>query len=225
MSILVVGAHPDDEVLGAGGTIARARSAGIDVSVLLLGDGATSRAASPSEADPADVEERRLASIDAAARLGVAEPTLAGFPDNRFDGLDLLELVKAIEAVVSTVRPTTVLTHHVGDLNVDHQLTARAVLTATRPQPGCSVRHVLSFEVVSATNWSFGSASSFEPSVFVDIGATLGSKLEALEAYAGEMRPAPHARSVEAVKALAAYRGSTVGVDAAEAFQLIRSIR
>lgn len=223
--VLVVAAHPDDEVLGAGGTIARWSAAGRAVAILILGEGSTSRADSRAGGDAAAVAKLVGASEVAAERLGAARPRHGGLPDNRFDGLELLDIVKLVEREIASVAPTTVLTHHGGDLNVDHRLTAQAVLTATRPQPGCPVRSVLSFEVPSATEWAFGATGPrFAPSVFVDISTSLEQKIHALEAYDDEMRPAPHARSVPAIRALAEHRGATVGVAAAEAFELVRSL-
>lgn len=223
--VLVVAAHPDDEVLGAGGTIARWSAAGRAVAILILGEGSTSRADTRAGGDAATVTKLVDASEVAAGRLGASRPRHGGLPDNRFDGLELLDIVKLVEREIGSVAPTTVLTHHAGDLNVDHRLTAQAVLTATRPQPGCPVRTVLSFEVPSSTEWAFGAVEPrFTPSVFVDISTSLERKVHALEAYEDELRPAPHARSISAIRALAEHRGATVGVAAAEAFELVRSV-
>lgn len=226
MTVLVVAAHPDDEVLGAGATMARLAAQGRGVAVLLLGEGATSRVENRAEADRSQVGALIASSRRAAEILGVTAPVHGGLPDNRFDSVDLLDVVKLIEAEVERVEPSLVLTHHCGDLNVDHQITARATLAATRPQPGHCVRTVMSFEVASATEWSFGAIEPpFEPTVFVDVTETLDRKLEALRAYEQELRPFPHPRSIEGIISLARTRGATAGVDAAEAFRLLRSVR
>ena len=155
----------------------------------------------------------------AGAALGAASVEFGGCPDNRMDSLALLDVTKMIERLVERYQPTTVLTHHRGDVNIDHRQIHDAVVTACRPQPGHPVRRLLFFEVNSSTEWQPPySAAPFVPSVFVDISATLERKLEALRLYESEMRPWPHARSVEAVEYLARWRGATVGVDAAEAF-------
>lgn len=223
--VLVVAAHPDDEVLGAGGTIARlARDR--DVHVGILGEGATSRR--PRREDTPPEEVRRLAEDARAAAkvLGVVEVVLAGLPDNRLDTVPLLDLAKTVEGWVARWRPTQVLTHHGGDLNVDHVLAQRAVLAATRPLPGSPVREVLAFEVPSATDWSFGAvAGPFRPNVFVDVASTLDRKVEALACYRGEARPFPHPRSPEALRAAAVRWGSVAGCGAAEAFELLRAVR
>lgn len=221
MTVLVVAAHPDDETLGAGGSIARFTAAGRPVSWLVLGEGTTSR----SSAGVADHLEAQAAECrTAAAILGVQDVQQDAFPDNRFDAVDLLDVVKVVEAAIDRVRPTLVLTHHGHDLNVDHRRTHDAVVTATRPLPGSPVATVLAFEVVSSTEWAFGRAP-FTPNVFIDISATLDAKLRAVRAYRSELRAAPHPRSPEGVAAWAAARGATAGVAAAEAFELVRAVR
>ena len=219
--VLVVAGHPDDEVLGCGATAARWASEGAIIHTLIVGEGAMSR----EGADREHVERLRAASVAAAVSLGVAAPFLRGLPDNRLDTLPLLDLVRLVEQAIAATTPDTVLTHFPGDLNVDHRLVASAVLAATRPGPS-AVREVLAFEVASSTEWAFGSPA-FAPNVFVDVaGAPLAAKLGALEAhYAEELRPFPHPRSLEALRALAAWRGATAGVVAAEAFMLLRGVR
>lgn len=223
MSALVVAAHPDDEVLGVGGTVARLTRAGHAVSMLILGEGVTSRTTEPAGATVGDLQGESLA---AARLLGVEDVVHAGLPDNRFDSVDLLSIVKLVEAQIDRVQPTIVFTQHGGDVNVDHHLTYRAVLAATRPVPSHPVRSVLAFEVGSSTEWAFRSLSpAFEPQVFYDITTTLDAKLAAFAAYASEVRPYPHPRSLESVTAQARRRGTTVGVEAAEAFQVVREVR
>jgi LmbE family N-acetylglucosaminyl deacetylase len=221
--VLVVAAHPDDEVLGAGGTIAKLAAAGRRVEILILGEGATSRFDQRTSADPALASALTEAARRAAARLGTAHVSFLGLPDNRFDSLPLLDVIKPIEALIAKVNPEIVFTHHGGDLNVDHVVAHRAVLTATRPVPGSGVRAVYAFEVPSATEWAFQQFTpAFTPNVFVDIETTLSAKLAAMAEYETESRPFPHPRSPEIITALARVRGSAMGVAAAEAFALIR---
>ena len=147
-------------------------------------------------------------------------------PDNRFDRLDLLDVVMEVEKIVREIAPEIVYTHHAGDLNVDHQITFRAVLTATRPLPGARVREVCCFEVPSSTEWSFARVGpAFAPNLFVDITETLDQKVAALECYSGEVRPAPHPRSAEVLRAAAVRWGSVIGRPAAEPFEIVRSVR
>lgn len=222
--ILVVAAHPDDEALGCGGTMARWVREGRLVRVLLLADGETSRAAENDAVNPDLLEHRQQAARRAASILG-CEIVTHSMPDNRMDGLELLDVIKLIEAEIDSSRPITLLTHHGGDVNIDHRLVHEAVLAACRPRPGHPVRELLFFETASSTEWRPpGSAPPFQPNLFVDISATLAIKLKALEAYAHEMREFPHPRSMRAVEALARWRGATVGVEAAEAFVLGRQL-
>lgn len=223
---LVIAAHPDDEVLGCGGFMARMADEGWDVHVLILAEGATSRtpdrdraAAGPALSELAQSAQR------AASILGVRSVQLEDFADNRMDGVDLLDVVKRIETEVGRLQPQRVLTHHAGDVNVDHRVIHDAVAAACRPLPGSSVRELLYFEVASSTEWRpAASAPPFQPALFVDIGATLERKLDALRAYASEMRPFPHPRSIEALEHLARWRGATIGRVAAEAFEIGRRI-
>ncbi len=223
-TVLIFAAHPDDEVLGVGGVAALHAARGDVVEVLIAAEGSTSR---DPQADPIvakeEVSQLQRAANTAARILGTRPPRFLGLPDNRMDGLDLLDIVKLFEPFVDALGPQIVYTHHPQDLNVDHEILSRAVLTACRPQPGCSVRAIYTFETQSSTEWS-ASTAGFAPSRFVDISSTLELKMQALDAYAGEMRAFPHARSLDAIRALAAWRGATVGMRAAEAFGVVREL-
>ena len=224
MSTLVVAAHPDDEVLGAGATVARAASAGEDVFVAILGEGITSRYPNRADAEGQLLEDLRHASEEASKILGVKGLACFELPDNRFDTIPLLDVVHLVEELVDRYQPTTIYTHHGGDLNIDHVVVHRAVLIATRPQPG-AVRRIYAFEIPSSTEWAFGKlAKPFEPTVFVDVAETLPAKLRAMAAYESEARAFPHPRSPEALTALAQVRGAAAGFAAAEAFELVREI-
>jgi len=226
-SVLVIAAHPDDEVLGCGGTMARLAAMGAQVSILILSPGAAARAASPDSQERVAGEqaELRRAAEQAAGLLGARPPVFCAFPDNRLDSVPLLDITQAIEALAGEIQPTLVFTHHSGDCNQDHVLVNRAVMAAFRPLPGRSPVTVLAFEVPSSTEYAFPCAgSAFTPNVFVDIAATGEAKANALRAYASEMRPWPHPRSLRAVESLAMTRGSQVGREAAEAFMLLRHL-
>ena len=224
--VLVFAAHPDDEVLGCGATIARHVAQGDRVTIAIFAEGITSRSDDPADADDNELSELHDQAQRVADHLGAQEFVQFRFPDNRMDTVPHLDVIKRMEALVERVQPDTVYTHHGGDLNVDHQVIFRAALTATRPMAGCTVKEVLAFEVPSSTEWAFQQLSpSFQPNVFVDITDTLETKIEAMAMYDGESRPFPHPRSPQALRAIAQRWGSTVGVHAAEAFQAIRSIR
>lgn len=225
MTILVVAAHPDDEVLGCGGTIARSVREGADVFIAILGEGVTSRYSNREEADQRLVETLHGQCEEAARILGAKALFTYKLPDNRFDTLPLLDIIKIIEELIDRLHPSAIYTHYDGDLNVDHCLVNRAVLTATRPTEGCPVEDVFAFEVPSSTEWAFSRGTdSFRPNVFVDVRDTLGEKIRAMQTYTGEVREFPHPRSEEALRAIATRWGSTVGVHSAEAFELVRSI-
>jgi len=226
-SVLIVAAHPDDEVIGCGGTIARMAAEGRSVHVLLLADGEGSRDASDLGRGLAEkVLGRDAAASRAGKVLGCATVETLGLPDNRLDGIELLDIVKAIEKCLRRYRPAIVLTHHSGDVNIDHRVVHDAVIAACRPLPDQTIQQLLFFEVVSSTEWRPpSSAPAFVPNWFVNIGPTLAKKREALQVYATELRPFPHPRSIEGIEALARWRGATVGVEAAEAFVLGRSIQ
>lgn len=227
LRVLVVAAHPDDEILGCGGTIARHADAGDIVQVLIAAEGATSR----QKQRDCHLAADDLSTLANAARvagdiLGAAGVELLGLPDNRMDSLDRLDLIKQIEECITRHQPQIVYVHHSGDVNVDHRRLHEAVVTACRPTPGHPVRLLLSYEVASSTEWQpHVSAPSFQANWFVDISAQWLRKKQALEAYASEMRPWPHARSIEALEHLARWRGAQVGIEAAEAFCLLRQLR
>jgi len=224
--ILVVAAHPDDEVLGCGGTIARHAELGDKVHVLILAEGTTSRDTVRDTAGRSrEIEALQSAVQRSAELLGAEPPRFAGFPDNRMDEVALLDVIKTVEAVVGEVRPSIVYTHHGGDLNVDHRIVHQAVVTACRPLPESPVRSLYAFETVSSTEWASETlGQSFRPTRFVDIATHLDRKLQALESYTSEMRSFPHPRSRENVVALARHRGACAGIAAAEAFMVIREI-
>lgn len=224
--ILVAAAHPDDEVLGCAGTIARLAREGHEVHILILGEGITSRYEKRSQA-----EEKLIRQLHGHARavgkmLGARSVNFERFPDNRFDGLPLLDVVKKVERQIDQVRPEVILTHHPGDLNVDHRATFRAVLTASRPVNGCPVKELYTFEVASSTEWAFQQLQpAFRPNVFVDISSTVEKKVKAMRLYKGEVRAFPHPRSPQAIRAVTRRWGTVVGLPDVEAFELARSIR
>jgi LmbE family N-acetylglucosaminyl deacetylase len=222
-TILVVAAHPDDEVLGCGGTIAKHVKDGDDVSLIIMADGVSSR--DESNASKAIRKERENMANESGKLLGLRGISFLGFPDNLMDSLSLLEIIKPLELLISKIKPDVIYTHHGGDLNIDHQITHRAVMTACRPQPSCSVKEVYSFEVNSSTDWSSRSIGTpFVPQKFVDISNEQETKMAALNVYHSEMRPYPHSRSFEAVIALDKYRGASIGCEYAEAYVVERLI-
>lgn len=213
-SVLVVAPHAMDEALGCGGAMALHAQKGDRVDTLILfGDG-SGMDAGRCEAAP------RAASI-----LGAQAPRFVGFPENRSDTLPLVEVIGAVEFAIAELKPSTLYVTHGGNLNIDHNITFNATLTAARPVPDHPVKMLYAYEVLSSTEWAPPSAArTFLPTRFVDITTVLELKMRALESYVAEMRVAPHSRSAEGVRALARHRGYSVGIEAAEAFVLVREI-
>ncbi|MED3800264.1 PIG-L family deacetylase [Lysinibacillus capsici] len=225
--ILVIAAHPDDEILGCGGVMAKHSKDGDKVYSAILAEGITSRDLQRNK----EAHEDNFKILYKAAELaneivGVTELKLLGFPDNRMDSVDLLDIVKQVEILIEKIKPDIIYTHHIGDVNIDHQMIHKAVITATRPIPGNHlVEEILFFETASSTEWMTpGTATPFTPNYYVNIEETLHLKLKALEAYEYEMRDWPHARSIKALDYLAKWRGANIGFEAAEAFILGRKI-
>lgn len=223
--ILIVAAHPDDETLGCGATAAAHAAAGDQVFALILGEGMTSRFTAPGKAD-ALLHSLHSDAKKASAVLGFKRIRFANFPDNSFDTLPLLKIVKRIEQEIEELKPAIVYTHHSGDLNIDHRQTFEAVLAATRPMAGCSVEEVNTFYIPSSSEWSFGHVRSiFRPNLFIDATKTIRKKVAAMKVYKHEIRRSPHPRSQQMLNAVSHYWGSIVGLPYAEAFETIRTIR
>ena len=222
---LVVAAHPDDEVLGCGGTMALLAAGGVEVHTLILATGHTSRDGA-SAADTAALRMLQAAAEEARCVLGGASLTLCDLPDNQLDSVPLLAVVKQVEEALRRVRPSVVFTHLPDDVNIDHAVVHRAVLAAARPQPGECVRELFFFEVASSTEWgAMRPGWGFRPTLGVDISATLDKKLAAMACYATELREWPHPRSLRGLQALAELRGAWMGATAAEAFEVGRILR
>lgn len=220
-TVLVVSAHADDEVLGCGATMVRHTAEGDQVYTCFMTGGVGARRGGGN----VEAELRREAAKRAGAILGVKEQYSFEFPDNQMDSVPLLEVTKAIEGVIQEVQPDVVYTHFQHDLNIDHQRTHQAVMTACRPQAGHPVKEIFAFEVLSSTEWQSVGAPAFQPNVIVSINQYFDKKVAALQCYEEEMREFPHSRSYKTVEALAIYRGATYGVDKAEAFRLERLLR
>jgi LmbE family N-acetylglucosaminyl deacetylase len=217
--VLVVVAHPDDEVLGCGGTVARLCASGSIVTACILAGNAEARSGRPS------VEILHAQTQSAQQALGATEPILGDFPNIQLNTVPQLRLVEFIESAILATRAEVILTHHPGDVNIDHLHTSLACQAAARlsqRQSGVPpLKALLFMEVQSSTEWSFGGgASPFVPEAFMEIGEEgLQAKLLALSVYNDVMRPYPHPRSPEAIRGLALFRGSQAGMRFAEAFR------
>ncbi|NQV82499.1 MAG: PIG-L family deacetylase [Rhodospirillales bacterium] len=227
-SLLVVAAHPDDEVLGCGATVRLLVDDGWQAHLVLMTHGIGGRHDSGEDTPEIIEAKTQLAGQTdaAAAELGFATVTRFDFPDNRMDTISRMDLSHSIRAVVEKERPYLVLTHHHGDYNWDHGQTFEAVMMACRRDPTeFSPHEIRTFEVPSSTERGAKLPDRvFCPTIYTDVAATIAVKKRALQCYAGEYRPYPHARSVEGLEYLARQRGIEAGLEYAEAFQLIRKI-
>jgi LmbE family N-acetylglucosaminyl deacetylase len=140
------------------------------------------------------------------------------------DTIPMLNVVKSIEDIISKLQPELIYTHHIGDLNIDHQVTHKAVMTACRPEPEFCVKEIYSFEVLSSTEWQTPGLNVFTPNMFIDITKYINIKRDLLGIYTKEMRRAPHSRSIENILQLNSLRGNSVGLNYAEAFSILRKI-
>ena len=219
--IAAIFAHPDDEILGCGGALARHAECGDDVRILLLATGLRSRGPS----DETAIGKLREEARESAKIVGAKGIEFADFPDNAMDSVPLLDVVKRVEAFLASFAADVIYTHHDGDLNIDHLIVHRAVVTARRPLPNIGPFEILACEVNSSTEWGLPSQTPFIPTDFLDIASYVEQKVKALERYRGEIRPWPHPRSSEGVRALARWRGAQCGVEAAEAYRQVRRVR
>ncbi|MBL75324.1 MAG: GlcNAc-PI de-N-acetylase [Chloroflexi bacterium] len=235
MNILVVAAHPDDEVLGMGGTIKKLTKNKNRVKIVIMATGIAARRSTNyqnstryniTENDQKTIKKQIMTvkshAKKAAKLLGVTDIEFLDFPDNEMDTISNLELTKSVEHIIQKFKPEIVYTHTPFDVNVDHVCCYNAVLTATRPKKKTIVKKLLSFEVPSSTEWNF--TSVFTPNIFVDISKELSSKIKALECYKTELQEFPHPRSSKALESIGNRWGTVSGYLVAEAFSLIRSL-
>lgn len=222
--ILIVAAHPDDEVLGCFGTVARLIKEGYTAYTLILGEGKTSRDEKRVvENKNEELEILNLEIKKANAIIGIKKVFAESFPDNRFDSVALLDIIKVISKVKEEVKPDIIFTHYEHDLNIDHRITYQAVITATRPMEDEYVKEIYSFEILSSTEWNY--PLSFSPNIYFDISNTIDLKLKAMKEYTSELCIYPHPRSLEGIVLNAKYQAMRVGKKHVEAFKSIRITR
>ncbi len=223
-NVLIVVAHPDDEILGVGATVAKRVAQGDKVWCIILGEGQTSRWDNRESVPDEVIQNLHKDTLAAVKCVGYEKVYFGNFPDNRFDQVDLLDIIKYIEEVIGVFLPDIVYTHHIGDLNIDHQLTFKAVLTATRTMEDCCVKEIYAFETVSSTEWDYSYTNPFSPNVFEVIDDYFFTKIEAMKHYQTELCEFPHPRSLKCLEITAQKWGSVIGANFAEAFMLIRKI-
>lgn len=225
-NILVIVAHPDDEILGLGATIRRFVNNGVTANAVILGEGLTSRKNKREDTEKEDLDKLKNQTTKAANIIGYSNVEFCDLPDNRFDSVDLLDVIKKILIYVEKYNPDTIFTHHYGDLNIDHRVTFDAVITACRPVNEYVVKNIICFETPSSTEWNFKYGESvFRPNLFYDVAETLKQKLVAMDCYLTESTQYPHPRSRRALEVIANRWGSVVGVESAEAFEIVRCVK
>ncbi len=219
MKVLVIAPHPDDEVLGCGGAIARHVREGAEVYLCVV------TKAYPPQWSESLVEEKKQEVLRANQILNIRETFFLDFPTVKLDTVPQKELNDSIARVVNEVKPEVAYIPHKGDLNKDHRLVFEASMVALRPLSGSTVSKMLCYETLSETEWGSPETESvFIPNVYINITDTLETKLKAMSAYASELKDYPHPRSLDMLKVLAQKRGAEAGLAAAEAFMLVREI-
>lgn len=218
-NILIITAHPDDELLWVWWTILRHKNNWDEVNILVLSNWEDSRW------EGADSNKRITQANLVSKKLWINSLYIDNLPDNGFDSVPLLNIAQVIEKYTYDIKPNIIYTHHANDLNIDHQLTFQAVLTACRPQPWFCVKKILTFETLSSTEWQTKTSENiFKPNYYVDIEQYIDEKIEIMKIYKDELKKYPHPRSIEWIRILAQYRGLEVGLKYAEAFEIIRQI-
>jgi len=218
--ILVIVAHPDDEILGVGGTINKHVKDNDGVYCLILGEGEKSRGIGNFNEKIFELHNQAKKSGEI---IGFKQIYFENLPDNEFDSVSLLKITKKIEEYINKIKPDIIYTHYENDLNIDHRLTFQGVITACRPCNNNCPKEIYCFETLSSTEWQLQS-KEFKPNVYINIENEIETKIQALRAYTSELRNYPHPRSEEGIKILAKYRGLECGKRYVEAFKLIRSI-
>jgi LmbE family N-acetylglucosaminyl deacetylase len=222
--IMLVAAHPDDELLGSAGTLLFYKKKGYKIKIVFLSDGESSRNIDKKKKDTL-IKLRKTQAIKVSKICRFEEPIFAKFPDNRLDTIPMLTVVKFIETEIQKFKPSIIITHNENDLNVDHMLTFKAVVTATRPSTKTFVKSIYCFETPSSTENNFSKVKvSFNPNLYFDISNYITKKIKLLKIYKKEIKKYPHSRSLEGIKVLAKYRGAQIGVKYAEAFYLLRKL-
>ena len=227
MKILVVVAHPDDEILGCGATVAKHIQKGDEVEFLIIGDGITARYSEKELDNPEVIKQVKSiwkGANDAARVIGVNKVQIEGLHCGRFDTYPLIDIIKIIEKKISIFQPERIYTHSPLDANNDHQIVFKSLQIATRPivNKNYYVKEIFLMEVLSSTEWNF--AESFRPDYYVDVESTIDLKTKSMKTYSSEGGDFPHPRSNESIIALSMKRGSEVGLKNAEAFKILRII-
>ena len=220
--ILIIAAHPDDDILGCGGLISKYKSKNVVFKILFIGEGSTCRFENPTgKKAKFEIERRNSSAVKALKLLKVDDIEFYNLACGRFDQIPIIEINKIIEKAIKKFMPDTVLTHSHNDANNDHRIVSNAVIMATRPGANNHVNTLMSFEILSSSEWSF--SNTFKPNYFEELNQDqVESKWHALSIYESEVKTYPFPRSKEGIETLAKYRGMQSGVKFAEAYHIIR---
>lgn len=217
-NISFIVAHPDDETIGCGGTILKKIKEGHNINLLILSNGISARSLKKK-----DLIIRKKNFEKVIKNYKIKNYKILDFPDNQFDTIPLLKLIKVIENFIIKNKSSEVFTHYYDELNIDHKITSKAVITACRPKPNSFINKLFFFEVLSSTNWNFN-GNTFKPNYFEDISKFTKKKIEILKLYKNEIPKGNHTRSLKNIIRLSEIRGSSVGIKNAEAYILYREI-
>jgi len=224
-NVLVVAAHPDDEILGCGGTLIKLRRRGYKIQCIFLSDGESSRNIKDKIKINKLINTREKQAIKVSKLLKFKTPKFFKFPDNKMDSIPIIKLIQIIEKEIQIHKPSIIFTHSMADLNIDHSIACNSVLTATRPFSKSFVKKILSFEIPSNSELYFSrNKKFFKPNLFSDISKEIKLKIKTLKIYKNEMRKPPHLRSAEGIRTLSKYRGAQSGLKYSEAFELLRDV-
>ena len=223
--ILIIAAHPDDEILGCGGLIKKNIKQKNKIRILFLAEGETARYSKEEIKNPKIIKkslQRNQHAILALQKLGVKKNDifLSSNPCCRLDDFNQLEIIKFIEKNIKVFKPNEIFTHWHSDTNIDHRIAYQATITAVRPVYNFTINLIASYEVLSSTEWNF--RESFNPNYFEDISDFVSDKIKAIKFYKNEVKPYPHPRSIKSIKSLSIYRGVQSGFKNAEAFEIIK---
>ena len=221
--IMVIAAHPDDELLGSAGTLLLFKEKGYQIKVVFISDGESSRSLKKNKF--IYINKRKEQALEVSKLCKFKKPVFGDFPDNSLDTVPILNIIKFIESEILKFNPNIIFTHNENDLNIDHKIVFNSVVTATRPSTKTFVKAIYCFETPSSTEVNFSSnRSNFNPNLFFDITHLINTKIKLLKIYKNEIKKYPHFRSFEGIKVLAKYRGAQIGVKYSEAFYLLRQL-
>ena len=215
--ILVLAAHPDDEILGCGGTIKKYSQKNFICKTIFFSDGESSRVITDKNKVNRKIDQRKNQAKKAGKIIGSKHIDFLNFPDNKLYKIDFLKIVQIIEKNISEFKPNKIFTHYYDDLNIDHSIISKATITACRPAKYSFLKELIFYYEPSSTDWNFSSKEAFKANYYEDISKQFSHKYSAIKCYKNEIKK-KHPRSLESIKSFSRYNGSIIGCDYAEPF-------